>query len=255
MFTIVKIVESLILPPGLFAVIMAILGYFAYRKLRRISIALFLVAAIVYASSTQMVAGALIRPLEDAYPQPRHPHGDVIVMLGGGSVIGTPDINGEGNLSGSAANRLLTTARLYDMLHLPIIITAGPKRMVQGQDQSEAQIAKRELISLGIPSGLIYTENNSRNTEENAEFTKPILKAHHLRHPILVTSAFHMSRAVLDFEHYGIEVTPFPTDYQASTISGSYQLAYLPSTAALDVTELALKEYVGWVATKLGVKG
>ncbi|MFB5188840.1 YdcF family protein [Alicyclobacillus fastidiosus] len=255
MFSLLKIIESFMLPPGLFVVLLVGVGAFVYRRTRAAGACLCALAVVLYVTATQAFANALVRPLEDAYPQPQHPHGDVIVMLGGGSVLGTPDIDGKGGLTGNSANRLIAVARLYPIEHLPILITAGPDNIVNGQSESEAQIAKRELVGLGIPAKAIYTENNSRNTQENAQFTKPILKAHHFVHPILVTSAFHMSRAVLDFERAGMEVTPFPTDYQASEESGRGQYLWLPSATALNVTTLSVKEYVGWVATKIGVKG
>ncbi|GMA65245.1 YdcF family protein [Alicyclobacillus fastidiosus] len=255
MFSLLKTIESFILPPGLFVILMVCVGAFVYRKTRAAGVCLWAFAVILYVTTTQAFANALIRPLEDAYPQPRHPHGDVIVMLGGGSVLGTPDIDGQGGLTGNSANRLIAVARLYYMQHLPIIITAGPNNVVAGRSESEAQIAKRELVGLGIPANSIYTENNSRNTEENAQFTKPILNAHQFVHPILVTSAFHMARAVLDFKREGIAVTPFPTDYQANEQSGRGQYSWLPSAGALNVTALAVKEYVGWIATKIGVQG
>ncbi|SFV02567.1 YdcF family protein [Alicyclobacillus macrosporangiidus] len=258
MFTLIKIIEAFILPPGLFVVLLLALALALHRRRQRpLSVATVAIAAMVYALSTQSVANALIDPLESAYPQPAPSqlHGDAIVMLGGGVVLDAPDGDGRGNLLGDSANRLLTTARLYRQLHAPIIISAGPLYTAGGQPLAEADVAKRQLVELGVPASEIYTDPRSRNTQENAAFTKPILTAHHLQRPILVTSAYHMRRAVMDFQRQGISVLPYPTGYLAKHVSDAYDLQWLPSASALSLSATAWKEYIGIAATALGVKG
>lgn len=189
-------------------------------------------------------------PLEHAYTLPVNPKGDVIVMLGGGATYGTPGANGGGNLTGDGANRLLTTATLYRKTKLPILLSSGP--MTDGTSQS--LIAKRQLIGLGVPANAIITENYSLNTEQNAAFSKPILQRFGYHHPILVTSAYHMERAVLDFQRVGITVIPYPCGYYVNRAWWTYGTLF-PSAAAFAQAQTALHEYLGILAVRLHVSG
>lgn len=90
-----------------------------------------------------------------------------------GASSGTPDIDGEGNLYGSAANRLLTAVRLHRQTGLPILFSGG---QVFSDSGNEADIAQRQLLGLGIPEEDILIENQSLNTEQNAVNTAAILQ-------------------------------------------------------------------------------
>jgi uncharacterized SAM-binding protein YcdF (DUF218 family) len=200
----------------------------------------------LYVFSIPVTGQFLIHSLEVKYQVPEMVKGDVIVMLGGGATSDTPDFEGKGQLSGFGANRLLTTARIYQKTKLPIIVSGGTVFKDTG---NEAEIAKRQLISLGIPANKIYLENKSLNTSQNAAYTKEIMKTEGFYQPILVTSAFHMERAVLDFTKVGIHVLPYPTDYQTDLHLVVYPSKFVPGDF-LD-TRMALKEYLGILALRI----
>lgn len=250
-FYVIKFLESLVFPPGIFVVLVLLLGVLTWHHHRLLAATICLVVVLLYASSTSVVAYSLVRPLEEAYVPPTNPQGDVIVMLGGGATYGTPDVAGTGNLTGDGANRLLTTAMLYNKTHVPILLTSGP---MHGQT-SQSIIAKQQLMALGVPESAIITEDNSLNTLQNAEMSKPILTKKGFTHPILVTSAYHMRRAVLDFERAGITVTPYPCGYYADAAQASNYDSFFPSSASLSITTTALHEYLGIWAAKLGLRG
>jgi uncharacterized SAM-binding protein YcdF (DUF218 family) len=255
LFYVLKVIESLILPPGLFILVLLAASAFLYRRSRLTGSVLCCLSILFYFLCTPLVGQWLTGRLESAYPQPSSPTGDVIVVLGAGFSAGTPDIDGQGNLTDHSAERLLTAARLYHQHHLPIILSGGPEVRVDGLATSEAAIGLRDLIGLGIPASEVIVEGRSRNTQENAKFTAVILKSHRFSQPILVTSAFHMERSVLDFQKVGVHVLPFPTDYEVSTVAEPYSLVWLPSADGLTSTQTALKEYVGLLGTRLGVSG
>lgn len=77
--------------------------------------------------STNYIGGTILKYQEDRYNPPRNPTGDVIIMLGGGATLDTPDIDGLGNFGGNAANRLLTAARLQRQLNVPVILSGGAR--------------------------------------------------------------------------------------------------------------------------------
>jgi uncharacterized SAM-binding protein YcdF (DUF218 family) len=250
-FYIIKFLESLVFPPGIFIVLLLAIGIISFQRHHTFASAILIVALLLYVASTSVVAYALIRPLETAYTPPKHPVGDVLVMLGGGATYGTPDVAGLGNLTGDGANRLLTTAMLYQKTKLPIVLTSGPMHGAT----SQSLIAKGQLVALGVPADAIITENNSLNTLQNAQFTKPILAKEGFTHPILITSAYHMRRAVLDFKHAGVQVTPYPCGYYTNSGEPASYNRLFPSVASLSITELSLHEYLGILAAHLGLQG
>jgi uncharacterized SAM-binding protein YcdF (DUF218 family) len=168
-------------------------------------------------------------------------------MLGGGATLDTPNFGGEGHLSGFAANRLLTAVELYNQLQIPIIVSGG--RVFESTGR-EAEIAQATLLRLGVPADKIIIENQSINTTENARFSKEKLLTYGFQQPILVTSAFHMPRAVKQFDKVGITVTPFPADYQTNVQGGLGFRQWWPDADGLSNFSLAVKEYVGLLAIR-----
>jgi len=192
-----------------------------------------------------LLSGLLVKSLESKYSPPADINGDVLVMFGNGATLDTPDLNSSGHLSGAAANRLLTTARLYYVTKLPMILSGG---RVFKENGNESQIAKRQLIELGIPEQKIIIEDKSRNTAENALYTRNILEKFDYRKPVLIVSAIQMQRAVMNLEKLGIEVIPYPTDYRKN-INWYFDVFQLvPSAINLSDTSLVIKEYLGILA-------
>ncbi|MBW5445348.1 YdcF family protein [Cohnella sp. CFH 77786] len=250
MLYLIKFLYSFVLPPGLFIILFAVLGVWIWIRGRRrtTGIAILAVTIMLYLSSTGLVSGEVMRSLERDYPPPAKIDGDVIVVLGGGATADTPDIDGQGNLLGSAANRLLAAARLHFQTGLPILFSGG---QVYADTGNEADIAKRQLIGLNVPVNRIFVENRSLNTEQNAEYVGRMLQQLHWKKPVLVTSAFHMKRSVLQFEKAGMTVQPYPVDYHVSE-RGVFGLNKLsPSSEALSNMGASLREYLGIAAARL----
>lgn len=237
---IIKFIYGFVLPPGIFVLFLLIVGILLYRREKLIAKLLFITAFLLYGCTIPLTGKLLIQSLENRYTPPSQIKGDVILMLGGGATLDTPDFDGKGQLSGNGANRLLTVLRLYKQTGLPILLSSG---QVFSDSGNESEIAKRELLSLGVPKSKIFLENKSKNTEENAEFSKQLLNKNGWHKPVLVTSAFHMERAVLDFKKNNIDVLPYPTDYQTSRKLPLYANQFTPSTNGLAF--LAAKEYLG----------
>lgn len=248
MIYLIKFLYSFVLPPGLFIILLLGLVLWLWKCARKPAVVLLCVTLLLYVSSTNLVGDMLIRGLERQYTQPSQIEGDVIVVLGGGATQGTPDIDGSGNLLGSAANRLITAARLHEHTGLPILFSGG---QVFSDSGNEADIARRQLLGLGIPERDILIENRSLNTEENAVNSSVILQKHGFMRPVLVTSAFHLPRAVLQFERADITVQPFPTDYMASEPLSYYASKFTPNAGAISTTGTALKEYLGILAVRI----
>lgn len=243
-----KFGASWVLPPGIFIVIFFALAWYAWRRReRRLAVCLAGVTFVFYLLCTGLVAERTLGWLEQAYLPPAEPKGDVIIMLGGGAYDDTPDVDGTGTLCASPASRLLTAVRLQRRLDVPILLSGG---QVYEDTGAEAKIAKRVLMSLGVPENKILTETKSINTSQNARFSAEILREQGLSHPILVTSAFHMKRSVLNFAKQGIEVEPFPTDYMVSHHPVFHYTKLRPQTEALLDNVTVLQETLRTFVTR-----
>ena len=107
------------------------------------------------------------------------------------------------------------------------------------------------LVSLGMAPDKVVAEAKSLNTQQNAEFTAGLLRQYGWQRPVLVTSAFHMRRAVEEFKRVGVTVTPYPVGYSVLRSNYWNALSWVPSADALCGTSLALKEYLGLAAVLL----
>ncbi|WP_458121581.1 YdcF family protein [Paenibacillus sp. Z6-24] len=242
MLYVIKFLYSFVLPPGLFILLLLAMSIWLWRRQLKPALVLLGLTILLYISTTGFVGDALIGSLEQRYSPPASVQGDVIVVLGGGATQGTPDVDGQGNLSGAAGNRLITAVRLYRQTGLPIIFSGG---QVFTDSGNEADIARRQLIGMGVPEADVLAENRSLNTEQNAANTAALLEQNGWKQPILITSAFHMPRSVVEFQRAGLTVEPYPTDYWVSQPEALYPGKFTPSGSAMSSTSTALKEYLG----------
>lgn len=240
MIQFLKFGASFFLPPGIFFLAFLLLACFAWKRGERLAAkGIVVMTVLFYLLSTYLVADVLMGALESAYEPPENPQGDVVIMLGGGAFSDAPDVDGEGALTASPSARLLTAVRLARKFDLPILVSGGQVFQESGK---EALLAKRTLLSLGVPETQILVEGTSQNTVQNAAYTAKILKEHDLTRPILVTSAFHMKRSVLNYEKLGIEVVPYPTDYMVSHHPIFHCVKLAPSADALRTNATVLQE-------------
>lgn len=248
MIYLLKFGASFVLPPGIFIVLLALLVIACWRRQQhRIAGLLAAVTVVFYLLSTGFTAEYFMGRLESVWEPPQHPQGDVIIMLGGGAMPDSPDVDGTGALCASPANRLLTAVRLQRRLDVPILVSGG---QVYSDSGPEAQIARRILLSLGVPDDKILVETKSINTTQNAEFSTEILREHGLSQPLLVTSAFHMKRSVLNFEKQGVAVTAYPADYQVSHHPVFHYTKLRPQTEALLNNVTVLQETMRTMVTR-----
>ncbi len=243
-FYLKKAVDALLLPPG---IIILLLIYSGMRFLRKgylkAGMTNLIIASIAYLLSIQPVADGMLKGLEGGYTIPDKPEGDVIVVLGGGIRDGVPDLTGKGAPLEDALPRIVAAARLQKRLGLPVIASGG----TVFSRESEASVMKRFLVDLGVPEDKIIPESKSRDTYENALYTKEICEKMGFKRPILITSATHMRRAVMSFEKVGLPVTPFPSHFRVWERKRYSWRDYLPSAGAIGNIYMALHEYLGLI--------
>ncbi len=177
-------------------------------------------------------------------------HYDGIIVLGG---LSSYQSSTERIQFNSAADRLFQGIELYKKgLADKFIFTGGSARIVV-RERKEGDYIKDYLELIGIPADSTLVEWNSRNTHENAIETYKMLKeinAENGRY-LLITSGFHMKRALACFQKAHINVTPYVSDPLQSTLNPNFIEAISPSAAALATWERLIREWVGLTAYKL----
>jgi uncharacterized SAM-binding protein YcdF (DUF218 family) len=95
-----------------------------------------------------------------------------------------------------------------------------------------------------VPRERVIAEDRSRNTVENAEFSKALAKPQPGERWLLVTSAYHMPRAIGIFREAGFDVEPYPVDWRTSG-SGDALRPFPTVGDGLRRTDTAVREWVG----------
>jgi uncharacterized SAM-binding protein YcdF (DUF218 family) len=153
----------------------------------------------------------------------------------------------------SAADRIIAGAELARRYPNARIVFSGGSPNLISNDAREADYAAMIFDALGIPSSRLIMERRSRNTLENAEFSKELAFPKPGERWLLVTSAYHMPRAVGLFRKVGFAVEPYPVDWRVGGVAD--MVAFNPLGAdGLARTDLALREWMGLAAYRLAGK-
>ena len=194
------------------------------------------------------LGGLLLRGLEDRFRLPGldapAPYG--IVVLGGAIDELAGEARGEVVLR-DGGSRLTEAAALAKRFPEARLVYTGASGGLADVNSREAEEAKRLLVVLGVAPERIWLETNSRNTDENARFTAALLGPDKAKRWWVVTSAYHMPRAMGLFRKAGFDATAYPVDFY--TTDGKRDLLPLGKAAdGLRLTEIALHEGTGLLA-------
>jgi uncharacterized SAM-binding protein YcdF (DUF218 family) len=153
---------------------------------------------------------------------------------------------------GHGADRVTNALWLYRAGRARRIIISGGSGAVLGAATSEAQELATLLRLAAVPQQDILLEERSRNTRENAKFTKELLAQHpDIKSLVLVTSAFHQRRALGCFARAGLHPQAFPADLYTTDRSWAPDYWLMPSITALDRWSLLLHELTGYAVYKV----
>ena len=238
-----KFGASWILPPGIFILLMLALCVKLLKFSKKLSITVLVVTLIFYLLCTSLVAEKFMGWLEEMHSPPAQVEtsgADVIVLLGGGAISQVPDVDG--------VNRLLTAVRLQKLLNVPIIISGG---QVYSDSGAEAEISARILKTLGVPEDKIITETKSVNTSQNARYTATLMREKNFKKPLLVTSAFHMNRAMLNFSLHRFKPIAYPTDFTVAHNSTFHYTKLRPQAEALLLNVTVMQELLRTCVTEI----
>ncbi len=214
----------------------------------RITHHVMVTAFIIWTANLMMpiIPYLAVSSLEERFPLPAAStiNPDVIVVLGGwqgapstyrGEVI--PPISGSGD-------RLITgliLARQYPSAL--VTFPGGLKR--RGASYGEDDISSAVINGLGLDPSRFVIEGASRNTAENAAFLKDLLSQRGVGEDgqiLLITSAWHMPRAMGSFRAAGLDPIAFPTDFRTNTNGIDMSNLFMKG---INITNIALHEYIG----------
>jgi uncharacterized SAM-binding protein YcdF (DUF218 family) len=207
-------VKNLLLPPGLFLLLL-LFAWWLRRSRPRLASCLFVVGLSgMWAMSLPIVVEWSARAIEQVPPLQQSEwatlaqRADAIVVLGAGRKRGDPTWGGDAP-TGLEMERMRYAARLSKASGLPILTTGG---LHYGEPPSEAAIMADALEKdFGAP--VRWREGESRTTWENATMTAAILQPLGIKRVVVVTQGWHMPRSVWSFEKAGFTVVPAPVGF------------------------------------------
>lgn len=186
----------------------------------------------------------LLSPLEQRFPHSENfpPVVAGIIVLGGGVEPGTTAHHGLPSLNADA-ERLTTgvmLARRYPSAK--VVFAGGDGKLTPTGSVTEADVAWQIFEQVGFDTSRVIFEDKSRNTRENALFSLPLVQPKAGERWLLVTSAYHMPRAVAVFRAAGWPVEAWPVAYRLDSDNEAFLLS------GLWQTRLAIHEWVGLLA-------
>jgi uncharacterized SAM-binding protein YcdF (DUF218 family) len=251
-FVISKTVGYMLLPSN-FLIGLGLLGAILLltrfdRLGRRLMVTALLLLAICAYSP---LANLLLYPLEQRFPKWDSSRGDPdgIIVLGGPLDADLSAAHGVPVISG-AADRIIGAATLaHRFPNARLVYTGGSPNLLHN-DAKEADYATALLQGLGIPKSRLTMERQSRNTRENAEFTKEIVKPKPGERWLLVTSAYHMPRSIGLFRKAGFKVEAYPVDWKVGTQEDLFKY-YIVLSNGLQLVDIGAREWLGLIAYRL----
>ena len=194
------------------------------------------------------LGNALMLPLEQRFPPWDASRGppDGIVVLGGAIGPAMSDARGEPSLNESS-ERMTVVADLARRFPNARILFSGGDGSLMGDSSPEAKYARPLFESFGIPRQRIELEGKSRNTAENASFSKALANPKPGERWLLVTSAHHMPRSVGCFRRAGFAVEAHPVDWRTRGAMDLFA-AFGGLSGGLARTDAAAREWIGLLA-------
>jgi len=242
-----QILPLFFLPVGM-TLILVLVGLL---RRRRVLVAIGL--AVLWISSTPLVSDLLARAVEGRAERglaADAPAADAIVVLSGGRLVAP----GRAAISEwRDPDRFFGGVELYRAGKAPLLVFTGGWVPWESSAALEGEILAGYAKAMGVGADSIVTTGRVANTEEEARAVASLLRERRTARGdsgaasrvLLVTSAFHMSRAARLFELAGLTVVPFPVDFLVPVGRGFSVMVLLPTAGALKQTELVWRELYG----------
>jgi len=171
---------------------------------------------------------------------------DAIVVLGG--IFGPPVAEGLLPNFADSVERLEAGIVLTQAGKAPWLVFTGGRIPWEAREKVEGEYSKAQAIVRGVPATQILITREVGNTADEAKAVADLMRRHHWRRIILVTTGWHMPRAARLFQRAGVDCIIFPVDFRVDSRRSVAAADFLPKADALQMTETALREIYGdWV--------
>jgi len=244
-FIISKLVWGILSPTNLLVLLMVLGTFFlmkgAITAAKRVLIPTALIALL---ATVYPVGDLVIYPLESRFSKPEllPEQIDGIIVLGGGEQIKT-SVSWQSAELGAGGDRYIGAAVLAKHYPTAPVIFSGGNSFLRLQGLgAEGNIAQTLLTAVGIEPSRLIVESKSRNTNENFILIRPLLPET-IGTYLLVTSAFHMPRAMGMAREQGLDVIAYPVDYRSN--QPELRLWSFNLHEHLGALEVAWREWVG----------
>lgn len=253
MFFAVSKTVGYLLMPSTFLIVAGLLGAmllltrFARAGRRLMVTALLLLAVCAFSP----LANFLLYPLEQRFPKWDASRGepDGIIVLGGPLDADLSAAHGVPVISASA-DRIIGAATLAHRYPKARIVYTGGSPNLMSNDAKEADYATALFQGLGIPKSRLTMERQSRNTRENAEYSKAIVKPKPGERWLLVTSAYHVPRSMGLFRKAGFPVEAYPVDWKVGAKEDLFKY-YVTANDGLLLVDIGVREWLGLIAYRI----
>jgi uncharacterized SAM-binding protein YcdF (DUF218 family) len=242
-----KFLTKLVMPPGLLWMGLMVVGAVLWRNhMRKLSTLVWLMWLLLTLAGTDTVSRRLLAGLEKEFARidplevasPYDPF-DLVVSLGGAthrSPAGQVEVT-------EAGDRVVLAARLYHAGHTKLLTATGePNPAILGPGRHPADEARLLWQGLGVPRDAILVLGGQTTKEEFDVIAREARRRGWTKIGV-VTSAWHMGRAMRLAEAAGVEIEPVPADFVGIVPSWD-RFSIVPNGQSLHETSRALREYL-----------
>jgi uncharacterized SAM-binding protein YcdF (DUF218 family) len=237
-------------PSGLLLILLVTAAALLYTRYQVTGRRLVVAAALLVVIGGLLPVGNwLILPVEDRFARPdlAGRKVDGIIVLGGMELARIAEGRGVHAVN-EAAERLTEAAALSRRFPDAKIVFSGGALEIFSKPMITAEAAAMVFEDIGLPGDdRVILERKARNTWQNAVYTKELVAPKRGERWLLVTSAWHMPRAMGVFRKSGFDVEPWPVDYRTAGTEDLLMLSEAPSEG-LRRLETAIREWIGLLA-------
>ena len=233
-----KILPLFVMPILVFILIILFSTFKGFKKLTYYSLFLF------YVVSTPIFSNLIMKQVEGEYEFGKFENqnkADAIVVLSG--IMRINEFENDYKIEWGDTDRFFKGIELYNFNKSNIIVFTGGKSPYNKTKKSEGDILKEYAIKFGVKEEDILITKEVLNTSDESYAVTDLIG--NKRTIILVTSAFHMSRAKSLFEKQGHIVIPYKVDFKTPPKLSWNFIDFIPSSGGLRKTEIALREILG----------
>ncbi|HPH96767.1 MAG TPA: YdcF family protein [Anaerolineaceae bacterium] len=249
-----KFLPIFVYPAGFTVLLLLLAILLRNKKHAALGVTIFALS-VLFLAGNRYISYMLAQTLEWQYLPPAEFSGaDVAVVLGGATEADFYPRSGvEVNAAG---DRVLYAGVLYQQGKVKnILLSGGNVDWMDSEKSTPAREMKIILELMSVPEEVMWLQNRSVNTHEDAVFSAEMLREKGITKIYLITSAMHMPRSVALFRKQGLDVIPVPVDYTVTQtgmdtlLNGSWEsklINIFPTASGLSLTTNVMKEYIGY---------